>query len=129
MPQTKQQPTNQEILTAINNFATHVEERFESNDKRFDSIDRRFEKIDLRFDKLEKRASNLEVNVIDITANMVTKDYLDEKLSSLKGELVDLIRKGNDKLNKFVNITHSHKLITNGDADEILSMEPFPKSN
>ena len=59
------EPTNHEILEAIQTFSS--------------SVDQRFDRVDQRLDRVE--------------ATMVTKDYLDEKLADLRGDLVVLTRK------------------------------------
>jgi len=98
--------TNQEILQAINAFSSDV-------DKKFGGIDKKFEGIDKKINKIQSL--------------MVTKDYLDEKFSDFRGDLVVLMRKEDVKLNKLVDILEGKKIITNKEAQAVLSMEPFPK--
>lgn len=88
-----------EILEAINEFSNKVDEKFVEVDKRFDKIE----------------------------ANMVTKDYLDSKLSDLRGDLVVLTRKEDTKMLKLVEILKRRAIITEAEEKEILSMEPFAK--
>lgn len=59
------EPTNREILEVLNDFSTNT-------DSRLDKMDSHLDKIDSRLGKAE--------------AIMVTKDYLDEKLSDLRGD-------------------------------------------
>lgn len=63
-----------------------------------------------------------------IEANMVTRDYLDEKLSDLKGDLSILLRKEDRKLGELVIILKEKKVISSEDVKRILAMEPFPQS-
>ena len=95
-----------EILEAINEFSSKVDERFD--------------KVDERFDNLEGRVGKIE-------ATMVTKDYLDEKLADLRGDLVVLMRKEDTKVIKLIEILKKRKVITEAEEKEILSMEPFAK--
>ena len=95
-----------EILEAINEFSSKVDERFD--------------KVDERFDKLEGRVGKIEVT-------MVTKDYLDEKMADLRGDLVVLMRKEDTKVVKLIEILKRRKIITEIEEKEILSMEPFAK--
>ncbi len=96
------QPTSLEILEAINNFA--------------DATERRFEKI--------------ESDLGGIKATMVTRVYLneklDEKLGSLRGDLVLLVRKENMKLAALIDGMLNEKIISQDTANRILQMEPFP---
>ena len=100
------EPTNKEILEAINAFSGDT-------DKRFDGIDGRLDGIDGRLTKVE--------------TTMVTKDYLDDKLADLRGDLVVLMRKEDMKVKKLVDILKSRKLLTDKDVKQIMSMEPFPQ--
>ena len=91
--------TNEEILQAINGFADHTE-------KRFDKI---------------------ETEVTQIKVQMVTKDYLDDKLADLRGDLVVLMRKEDHKVAALVDILKQRKVLTDDDVKKIMSMEPFPQ--
>jgi len=95
-----QQPSNQEILEAINTFST--------------SVDERFNKIDERFNKIEN--------------TMVTKDYLNEKMADLRGDLVVLVRKEDMKLAATLDLLIEKQLISREDAMKVLKLEPFAKA-
>ena len=80
--------------------------------KGFDDVDKRFEQVDKRFDKIE--------------GEMVTKEYLDEKLADLRGDMVVLMRKGDRKLTHLVKILKNKQVLDQEEAEELLTMEPFP---
>jgi len=104
----------QDVLVAVNNFASYTEQRFQGIDQRFAGIDR-------RFDKFENDVSGINSKLFA----MVTKDYLDEKLANLRGDLVSLTRKEDNKL-KFVVTTLRHKKVfTDHNTKQILALEPF----
>jgi len=109
----KEEITHKDILGAVNKFATSV-------DKRFDGVDKRFDGVDKRFDGLESRVTKIE-------ATMVTKDYLDDKLGDLKGDLVILMRKEDRKLQSLIDILYKRKVISAQEVKQILSMQPFPQ--
>lgn len=88
-----------EILEAINEFSNRVDEKFVEVDKRFNKIE----------------------------ATMVTKDYLDDKLADLRGDLVILMRKEDTKVGKLIEVLKRRKVISEAETKEILSMEPFAK--
>ncbi|MDD4900633.1 MAG: hypothetical protein PHS62_00770 [Patescibacteria group bacterium] len=88
--------------------------------KEFDIMGDRFDKVDQRFNKLEGRMEKIE-------ATMVTKDYLDEKLADLRGDLVVLTRKEDNKVCKLIAVLKRRKVISEAEEKEILSMEPFAK--
>lgn len=64
---------------------------------------------------------------MEIKATMVTKDYLDEKLADLRGDLVVLMRKEDRKLKTLIEILKERKVISRKDEEKILAMEPFPQ--
>jgi len=107
------QPTTQDVLEAIQDFSTHVDEQFDKVDKRFGQVDKRFSGIEQRLTKVE--------------ATMVTKEYLDDKLGDLRGDLVILMRKEDTKMKALVTILHKRGVITEEDTKHILAMEPFPQ--
>jgi len=67
--------------------------------------------------KKEFEKTNKEIE--GIKANMVTKDYLDEKLSDLRGDLVVLTRKEDTKVKKLIDILKKRKLISEKDVNEV----------
>jgi hypothetical protein len=120
-PQTNDEPTIQnvlntvqDVLSTVNAFSTHV-------DKRFDGVEGRLDKVEGRLDKVEGRLTKIE-------STMVTKDYLDEKLSDLKGDLVVLVRKEDRKLASLIDVLIRKSVISTDDAKHILALEPFPQS-
>jgi len=96
--------TNNEILEAVNKFSTEV--------------DKKFSKIDKRFDGIDEKLGWMEFNI-------VTKDYLDDKLADLRGDLVVLIRKADNKVKKLVDILQKRNIISETESKEIFTMEPF----
>jgi len=91
--------TKQEILEAINIFSTNVDQRF----------------------------TKIESDITTIKSTMVTKDYLDEKLSDLRGDLTLLMRKEDTKMKKLVEILRGRDVISEEDKTQIYAMEPFPQ--
>jgi len=58
---------------------------------------------------------------------MVTKDYLDDKLADLRGDLNVLIRKEDTKLIALIEKLQEKKVLTDKDKSELLSLEPYAK--
>lgn len=94
------EPTTTDILDAVQDFATSV-------DKQFDRVDRQFERVD-------KQLAEVKQDIKEIKAVMVTKDYLNEKLTDLRGDLTVLIRKEDNKVKD--------------DRKHIFSLEPFAQA-
>jgi predicted nucleic acid-binding Zn-ribbon protein len=110
-------------------LAVMIKKGFDGADKRFDKVEGRLTKVEGRLTKVEGRLTKVEGRLTKVEATVVTKNYLDEKLSDLRGDLVVLMRKEDNKVRKLVDVLKKRKVITAGDAKEILAMEPFPELN
>ena len=44
----------------LDDFAAHVDRRFDEVDRRFDEVDRRFEEVDRRFDRVDHRLDKVD---------------------------------------------------------------------
>lgn len=86
----------------------------------FDDVDKQLMGIDERFNKLDGRVGHIE-NV------MVTKDYLDSKLSTYKGEQTMVAKREDRKLITVVNLLEKKQIFTHQEAGSILAMEPFAR--
>ena len=102
-----------DVLEVIGDFSTKVDERFNKIESRIDKIDGRIDKMDGRLTRVESQ--------------MVTKEYLDDKLINLKADLTVLVHKEDDKLGTLTKRLASKKVITDNDAKDISAMEPFPQ--
>jgi hypothetical protein len=78
------------------------------------------------FNGLRSEFSELKDRVGRIESNMVTKDYLDNKLSDLRGDLVVMTRKEDGKVRALIDLLVKKNLVDNAEAEEIKHMEPFP---
>ncbi len=54
--------------------------------------------IDQKFDKIDQRLGRVESDIGSIKATMVTKDYLDDKLADLRGDLIGIDRRVDGKI-------------------------------
>jgi uncharacterized protein YoxC len=101
-----------DILDTMNTFATDVENRFQT--------------IDQRFQGIEKRLQNVETDTQSMKSQMVTKDYLDNKLADLRGDLVLLTRKEDKKVTAVVEMLYDKKILSKAERKEIFGLDPFP---
>ncbi|MFH2136349.1 MAG: hypothetical protein ABII19_01790 [Patescibacteria group bacterium] len=72
---------------------------------------------------LEQVKSDLE----HVENQMVTKDYLDTKLVEHYGNIVVLMRKGDGKLLRLVELLKEKNVLSDEEVKSLLVMEPFPK--
>ena len=91
-----------EVLEAIHELANQVDQRFSDLETRMDK----------RFTKIE--------------AVMVTKDYLDDKLADLKGDLIVKQRKIEDRINALVNVLSDKNLLQSADVKLLSDLRVFP---
>lgn len=83
------QMSDQELLQSISAMMDEkLDARFEQVDARFEQMEARFGQVDARFEKLDTRLDN-----------MVTKDYLDERLYTLENDLLREIDTVQEKAN------------------------------
>ncbi|MBI2099218.1 hypothetical protein HYT45_02250 [Candidatus Uhrbacteria bacterium] len=114
------EPTTNEVLEAINTLSTHIDERFTRVENDITGI-----KGDIT--GIKGDITGIKGEIIEIKATMVTKDYLDDKLADLRGDLVVLMRKEDKKVQSLVELLHSKKVISEEEAKRILSMDLFPQ--
>lgn len=114
----KQNVSNQKILEAVSKVKEEVSNVKETVNDVVETVHFLKDHTASQVDKLEKRMEKVE-------ALMVTKDYLDEKMADLRGDLVVLMRKEDTKVKSLVDILHKKKIITDNDVTKILRMEPF----
>ena len=71
-------------------------------------------------------ANKTETRLDKIEASMVTKGYLDSRLTDLKVDLTILIRKEDNKVVKLAETLRDRKVLSSKDVNPILAMEPSP---
>jgi len=69
--------------------------------------------------KVEQRFNKIE-------STMVTKDYLDDRMLNMKGDMVVMMRKEDEKVKTLVQILQRKNLLNDAEAKSIFSLEPFP---
>lgn len=112
---TELQSTNEKVdklSTTVDKLAITVNESGEHVREILEAVKEFSNKTEERFEKIE--------------ATMVTKDYLDEKLGDLRGDLVVMTRKEDTKLRTLISLMQKKQMISNEEAQTILTLEPFP---
>jgi hypothetical protein len=61
----------------LDDFAKHVDQRFDAVDKRFDAVDRRFDAVDQRFASVERRMeegfNRVDADIRELRTDMNTR--------------------------------------------------------
>jgi hypothetical protein len=129
----------EDILVAVNQSANQTQEQFEKIDQRFQKIDERFERMDGRIGTIEcmmATKADLEGfatkkdlegfatkdDLEKMETRLVTKDYLDVKMSDLRGDLVVMVRKEDTKLKTLVGVLAGKNVIDQNDVKKIYSL-------
>lgn len=141
------EPTNSEILEAINSFASDVQKEFTvlktdvgtlktdvsvlKSDVSTLKSDVSVLKTDVATLKsdvsvLKTDVSTLKTDVNRIESQMVTKSYLDEKLGNFKGDMVALIRKEDNKTDRIVEELERHQVLPPASIQSIRDLHVFP---
>jgi len=103
--------TNKEILNAILKFAGKTEKRFGG--------------LENRMGGFEDKMYRLEEIVGEIKTDMLTKDYIDEKMFDWRGDIMSVIKKEDNKLRELANILKKKGAISKIDFEHVFSMDPF----
>ncbi|NQV12896.1 MAG: hypothetical protein HQ530_01180 [Parcubacteria group bacterium] len=86
-------------------------------------------RLDGRIGKLEKKVGGIEKRIGKIEKTMVTKDYLDDRLTDLEGKLVIGQTKTNNKVNKFINILTDKDILIKSEEKGLKRTQALPVIN
>lgn len=108
-----------ELLEMVSFIKDHA-----ASQESVDALSLKVESIETR---LDRRIDSLETKVDSLASKMVTKEYLDDKMADLRGDLVVLTRKEDMKVRALIEVMEKKKLLSKEEVKKILSMEPFPQ--
>ena len=110
IPMKDAEPTISDVLVAITAFADETEKTFKG--------------IKSDITGLQSDITGIKSDITTIKATMVTKDYLDRKLSDFRA---DVVGKVDAKDTALVHVLGKKKVISASESDEIVAMSPFPR--
>jgi len=84
--------------------------------------------VDSRFNEVHSDLKDLKTRTVRIESTMVTKDYLDEKMGDLRGDMTVLIRKEDNKVKALVEVLVEKNVLNQNDQKRIFSLEPFAQT-
>lgn len=116
--------------SANGNGAKTVEEKIDrlaiAVKEGFDGVDAQLKTVASKVE-VEGLHKDLKADLRRIEALMVTKSYLDEKLFILKGDLIEKLRKTNEKLDFVVALLRARSILSDDDLKRIRSeFQIFP---
>ena len=109
MPKKEKKVTNEKLAQMIaKSFAAtatvaYVEDKFKELDKKLN-------------EKLDEKISPLP-----------TKSYIDEKFADFEGDVIVKLRKEDQKVNRLLELLKQKKVLTDGEIQELASLQVFPK--
>ncbi|MEK7665957.1 MAG: hypothetical protein AAB337_03735 [Patescibacteria group bacterium] len=109
-----------EILEAINVFSSAV-------DKQFGEIKSEMTEMKSEMTEMKSEMTEMKSEMTEMKSVMVTKDFLQDQLGLLKGDLTVMMRGENKKIIALVEIMEKKQLLTRDEARAFYEMEPFPK--
>lgn len=79
--------------------------------------------------ELNERIDGVEERIGGVESRMVTKEYLDDKLFDLKGDIITGIRKEDKKVNRLIELLQTKQVLEPAEATALLEAVPFTRSN
>ncbi len=107
-------------------FIEFLENKFGKNEEGFEKVEEKFEKVEERFEKVEERFERVDERLNRIENQMVTKDYLDDKIEDLRGDLILKLKKEDEKFNLLVEVLLDKKVVSKKDVARIDAIAVFP---
>ncbi len=83
--------------------------------------------VNPRFDALESRMGAIESRMGSMESKMVTKEYLDDKLADLRGDLLGIHRKQEYRTDCLVDVLEEDSVITKDRRRYLNKLKAFKK--
>lgn len=122
--------TKEKTITELYEFLQEhmvTKKEFAGVESRLGGVESRIGKVESRLGKVESRLGKVESRLDTIESTMLTKDYLEEKMNDLRGDLVLITRKEDEKLFKLIGLLKEKEILNNHEVGELSQMKPFPK--
>ncbi len=130
--QTTLESVKNELLEAINGYADKIEVRLigvegavNRLDDRLTGVEGAVNRLDVRLTGVEGAVDRLGVRLTRVESLMVTKDYLDDKMADLRGDVLTVLRKEDTRLTRLVEKLREKNLFDEHDVEELLRLQPL----
>lgn len=114
----EQEITNDEL-------ARMIKDQFDATGKRFDSLEKEIGQVKTDVGTLKADVGTLKIDVAYLKSQMVTKEYLDDKLSDQYGDIVVLFRKGDKQFSELVSILLEKAVLSVTDLKRLEKLRPL----
>ena len=78
-------------------------------------------------ERMDKQMANMQNDIAYLKATSVTKEYLDDKLSTMYGNSMSVDKKVDKHVDAVVEVLSENKVISENQKQKLMSLEPFPK--
>lgn len=102
--------------------------QFQDIRERLDRLEARVTRLEESVARLEARVTRLEGRMDHMEAQMVTKDYLDDKLADLRSDLMTVDRKQEAKLNAMALRLKERDVFDEPDLDALKKFDAFQRN-
>ena len=109
----------------LDDLAVMVKGGFDAVDHRLGSVEHRLGSVEHRLDKIEDEIVDMKSEMTSMKAVMVTKEYLDDKLADLRGDILTVIRKEDSRLSTLVAILNTKKVLNEEDVSLLQRLRPL----
>jgi|SRR3989338_4445547 len=128
----KQEITLISIAESIEELARMTKSGFDAVDKRFDAVESRLDRVETDVSQLKSDVSQLKSDVSQLKSDvgylksqMVTKEYLDDKLADLRGDFIALLRKEDQRLSGLISLLKERALIGIAEVKQLALLQPL----
>ena len=121
----KQEITLISIAESIEELARMTKSGFDAVDKRFDAVESRLDRVETDVSQLKSDVSQLKSDVGYLKSQMVTKEYLDDKLADLRGDFIALLRKEDQRLSGLISLLKERALIGIAEVKQLALLQPL----
>lgn len=120
---TKKHATIDDVLSAFNNFASDQEKRTQRIEGDISEMKGDLSIIKRKIGILESDVASLKKEVLHIENHMVTKEYLDRKLSDVQDHWKILLNRVDEKIDALVQVLVAKQVVSERDITHILGMK------
>ncbi len=106
-----------------------IKPSFDKIDKHFIKVENRLDGVENRLDGVENRLDGVENRLDGVENNMVTKSYLDDKLSDLEGSVIVRQRKQDKKVELLIEFLKNKNILKKEEIKMLKEFQIFPNRN
>ncbi|MDP2630645.1 MAG: hypothetical protein Q8P56_04510 [Candidatus Uhrbacteria bacterium] len=106
-------------------LARMIKDQFDLFGKRFDGVEKEIGGLKTDVGSLKSDVSSLKSDVAYLKSQMVTKEYLDEKLANLWGNVIVLFRKEDKRVSGVVSMLAKKEVFSTTDVRQLDALRPL----